>query len=610
MNNYSLEQIKGVFVEHRILASYVETFSKQAQIDRLLEHKRFEYFANYTIISQIHPEAFSEVANLSDVDVDKDGTFGIDAVAVFVNKNLIKSTGEIDELVKSKNLDVEVLFIQSKTSKSIDSGEILKFVEGVKGFLRDIDRHSRGADEALKRPAEIVDYLFSSPVAKYLSLESPVCTMVFAFAGAHDVSSQQKDLSASCCVDLKSQVSDFRRFKFEFWNADKLIGSFKQVENQFEVELRIQNNLALDTIRGVEQAYIGYVKVDEFIKLITAPDGSIRRNVFYDNVRDYQGSDNSVNREIAGAVSDDESDRFVLYNNGVTVVSSYLKNLGSHRFLLRSYQIVNGCQTSNVLFEMRDVPAFSKALIPIKIVHTSNSDVVTKIIRANNRQTPVPNEAFLALEQWHKDLQEYVSIESRRLGESLFYERRSREFSLLDTAPEKKRVIGLHGMVRAFAAVYMQRPHMVIANNPNSILRENALLFNSGHKFSPYLASAILVYKINEHANGSPVCSDLMRFRYHVAMLIALTISGSRMLPAADSKQVDAFCDKVIEKALDGGVFDLAVNTAFALAQETEKKFLKTRNFSRGNSPVRSSEFTEMLIGEIFPARSVRRIRP
>ena len=228
---------------------------------------------------------------------------------------------------------------------------------------------------------------------------------------------------------------------------------------------------------------------------------------------------------------------------------------------------------------------------------------MAKIIRANNRQTPVPNEAFLTLDKWHKDLQEYVLLESRRLGESLFYERRSREFSLLDGAPEKKRVIGLHAMVRAFAAVYLQRPHMVMANNPNSILRENIPVFSSGHKFSPYLASAMLVYKINEHANRSVSSANLMRFRYHVAMLIAATIAGSRSLPNAESKLADKFCDKILDTSLDAAKFSRAIDTAFRLAEQTEKDFLGKRDFSRGNSPVRSSDFTEMLMGQIYPSR-------
>ncbi|WP_414547943.1 AIPR family protein [Stenotrophomonas forensis] len=596
-------------MEHRILSTYVQDFGRKSQIDGLPEHKQFEYFANYTIMSQVHPEAFSEVADLSDVDVDQDGTFGLDAVAIFVNNNLVKSTEEIDQLARSRNLDVQVLLIQAKTSKSLDSGEVLKFIEGSKDFLKRLDEYASSDQDALQNPAMLLCHIFSSQIVKLLSSDSPSCRMVFAYAGGHMPSAQLSELAEKKCEDLKESISDFKSFTFEYWNAESLIESFKQVENQFEVELRIKNNLTLDTIRGVDQAYIGFVEVGEFIKLIRAPDGGIRRNVFYDNVRDFQGEDNSVNKEIAEAVSSkDSSDKFVLYNNGVTVVSSFMKNLGAHRFLLRNYQIVNGCQTSNVLFSNQGKPGFDDALIPIKVVHTSDADVVSKIIRANNRQTPVPNEAFLTLDKWHKDLQEYVSLESKRIGESLYYERRSREFTLLDDAPDKKRVVGLHGMVRAYAAVFMQKPHMVMANNPSSILREkgSVAVFGKDHKFSPYLASAMLVYKINEHANGNPRGAHLMRFRFHVAMLIAAVIANDRVLPIASAKSVDKLCDSILEVCMAPEKFSLAVTTAFKLAEQAEKDFLYRREHrsqnARGNSPARSSNFTEFLLDRVFGA--------
>lgn len=594
-------------MEHRVLSSLVEDFAKQAQIDKLPEFKQFEYFSNYTIISQIHPEAFSEVANLSDVDVDESGTFGLDAIAIVVNNNLVKSREDIDVLVKSKNLEVEVVFVQAKTSKNLDSGELLKFIEATKNFLQKLEEYARHKQESLRRPAELLQYIFSSQVARYLASSSPSCRMIFAYAGGQPPADFITSLVHGKCIELEGQVADFVKFRFECWNAERLIESYKQVENQFEVELRIKNNLALDTIAGVDQAYIGYVEVSEFVKLVAAPDGGIRRNVFYDNVRDFQGDDNSVNREIAEAItSSDSADKFVLYNNGVTVVSSFLRSLGSSRFLLRNYQIVNGCQTSNVIFANQASAGFAKALIPIKVVHTSDSEVVAKIIRANNRQTPVPNEAFLTLDKWHKDLQEYVYLESRRLGESLFYERRSREFSLLDNAPEKKRIVGLHGMVRAYAAVYMQRPHMVNANNPSSIIREkgSASVFGDDHHFAPYLASAMLIYKINEYANRDRYASEVMRFRYHVAMLMAAGICGARALPNPSAKKADEYCDKLLSLALDTARFATAVSTAFQLAEAAEREFLGKRDFSRGNSPVRSAEFTELLLERLFPANS------
>ncbi|WP_375592327.1 hypothetical protein [Chitiniphilus eburneus] len=89
-------------MEHRILDSYVKDFSQSSQIDKLSPHKQFEYFTNYTIVSEIHPEAFSEIANIADIDVDNVGTFGIDAIAVIVNNNIVKSIDDIDILAKSK----------------------------------------------------------------------------------------------------------------------------------------------------------------------------------------------------------------------------------------------------------------------------------------------------------------------------------------------------------------------------------------------------------------------------------------------------------------------------------------------------------------------------
>jgi len=55
----------------------------------------------------------------------------------------------------------------------------------------------------------------------------------------------------------------------------------------------------------------------EFLKLITDEDGEIQKSLFYDNVRDFQGS-NPVNSEIAATLnSSDTAGNFVLLNNGI-----------------------------------------------------------------------------------------------------------------------------------------------------------------------------------------------------------------------------------------------------------------------------------------------------
>ena len=50
-------------------------------------------------------------------------------------------------------------------------------------------------------------------------------------------------------------------------------------------------------IEGVDEAYIGLLPGNEFIKLVSTDDGNLNRELFYDNVRDFQGN-NPVNQEI------------------------------------------------------------------------------------------------------------------------------------------------------------------------------------------------------------------------------------------------------------------------------------------------------------------------
>ena len=48
---------------------------------------------------------------------------------------------------------------------------------------------------------------------------------------------------------------------------------------------------------GVDNSCIALCYASEFLKLLTTDEGVIRKSLFDDNVRDYQGS-NSVNDEI------------------------------------------------------------------------------------------------------------------------------------------------------------------------------------------------------------------------------------------------------------------------------------------------------------------------
>ena len=80
---------------------------------------------------------------------------------------------------------------------------------------------------------------------------------------------------------------------------------------------------------------------------------------------DWQGY-NDVNSEIRSTLESPSKNRFVLMNNGLTIIARDLHPTGD-KFRVEDYQIVNGCQTSHVLFDQRE-SLDDSVTIPIRLI--------------------------------------------------------------------------------------------------------------------------------------------------------------------------------------------------------------------------------------------------
>lgn len=72
----------------------------------------------------------------------------------------------------------------------------------------------------------------------------------------------------------------------------------------------------------------------------------INRSLFYDNVRDFN-PESEINKKIISELESGDNASFVFKNNGITVVSKSIDRKGD-TFTIEDYQIVNGCQTTNI----------------------------------------------------------------------------------------------------------------------------------------------------------------------------------------------------------------------------------------------------------------------
>lgn len=171
-------------------------------------------------------------------------------------------------------------------------------------------------------------------------------------------------------------------------------------------EFTFARRTLIPEIHGVNDAYIGFVPLPDFLSIVTDDDGELLSSIFYENVRDWQDYTAKVNDEIRETLQSDYKDRFVLMNNGITIIAHSLRALRGDRFQIEDFQVVNGCQTTHVLFDQRE-DANDDVQVPLRVIVTQNDDVIKSIIRGTNRQTKVEDDQFFALTDFAEQLEAY-----------------------------------------------------------------------------------------------------------------------------------------------------------------------------------------------------------
>lgn len=328
-------------MEDRILLSYLNDFAEEYELAECQENEIFEHFVNYCIISRFHAGNFE----LDDVIVGGSQDAGIDGIAMIVNDHIVNSKEEIIDYVNLLGrIDVQFIFIQSKTAKKFSSGELNKFLFGVEEFFK--PNPAIPINEQIQNIRELHDYIYEYGAKVH---KNPKCDMYYVTTGQWV---GDKHLSGVIDVSIKrlESMNLFSEVVFHPVDLEKLKSIYKVLKYKVERQINFSNNTYLPAIENVDEAYIGILPCQEYFKLICDEEGLLQRSLFYDNVRDYQGN-NSVNLEVIDTLKNpSDIDKFVLLNNGITIVAKEIPNKRGSLFTVSDYQIVNGCQTSHILY--------------------------------------------------------------------------------------------------------------------------------------------------------------------------------------------------------------------------------------------------------------------
>lgn len=273
--------------------------------------------------------------------------------------------------------------------------------------------------------------------------------------------------------------------------------------------------------------------------------GNIRKSLFYDNVRDFQDY-NEVNKEVRATLQSANEDRFAMLNNGVTLVAKSLNTVGN-KFHIEDYQIVNGCQTSHVLYNERESIS-SSVYVPIKVIATADDTITNEVIKATNRQTQVKTEELYALTDFEKKLEAfYATYEDRK---QLFYERRSKQYNGVPGV-EKVRIITRATQIKAFASMFVDEPHRAGRYYGTLLKTIGGQLFSSEHQPLPYYTSAFAYYKLEYLFRNASLSSDYKPFRYHLLMILRYQIGGTSLPELSVARRIDPYCLSLLEVLWD-----------------------------------------------------------
>jgi hypothetical protein len=518
----------------RITKSYLDTFREEQSLPDMDESTLFEYFADYCVVSDIYDDEF----DLDEVHTGGERDLSQDGIAVIVNGVLVTDKDEAEDLLQANGfLHVRFIYIQAKTSSGFSGEQIAAFMDGVEEFFAESPKVT--ASQKVEDLRSLMSWIYENSV-KFKG-RRPTCEMHYVTTGKW-VDDEYLVATIGKRVQRFEEMNLFERVQFKSLGAKEIQDLYQRSKNSVSVEFTFANRVTLPEIPGIAQSYLGVIPLSEYMALITDSDGNIRKQLFYDNVRDYQG-ENPVNGEISNTLSTTSGqERFAVLNNGITLVARNLQTT-ANKFVVTDYQIVNGCQTSHVLFNARDSLG-ANIHVPLKVISTGDEEIINSIITATNRQTQVTDEDLLALNSFHKRLEAlYASFPETK--KKLYYERRSRQYSSMPGI-EKVRIISKAQQVRVFGAMFLDEPHRAARYYADLKAQIGFKIFNSDHQLEPYYASAYAYYKLEFLFRRDALSVTYKPSRFHLLMALRY-ITGPENMPALTANQMQrysmALCD-------------------------------------------------------------------
>ena len=490
-----------------ITKSHLDNFiTKLGFNPSISESKKFEFFSCYSLLSQ-------EInGNLLKNDLEGISTGeskGVDSIAFCINEKLILNSDEIDNF-ENQSITVDIYFFQSKTSESFSDTEVGNFLDVVIDFFSDTSQYKILEFDNSK---DIYKKILEKHGLQKFTLKDVNIICNYISLGQK----QENETSINSTIKIKKESLKkyglFTNISIELVDKTALLIKHKKAISPLKATFRFDNKIPLSAIPSIEEAYIGFVPFSEFKNLIMDESQVKLKSLFNDNLRDFLGLDNPINSGIKRTLEEGKFNEFSLLNNGVTVISELNSGKGN-TLILENYQIVNGCQTSNVLFECKNIPNIENVLIPLKIIITKNENLRDEIILTTNSQSSFTEEQLFAITQFQKTLEDFYS--SNKSIDKVYYERRTNQYANISLS--RSNIIEIKEQLKSFMAMFFDLPHLVAGNIGKIVTQYKDKFFQKDHNPLPYYISGIISKKWDKFLIENDSYKLFNKYRYHIFM--------------------------------------------------------------------------------------------
>jgi hypothetical protein len=485
------------------LDNFITKFGFDSSLD---EYIKFEYFASYSLLYQ---EINSNLLK-SDLEIISTGQAkGVDTIAFCINEKLITTSDEVDNFL-NQSIIVDIYFFQSKTSDSFSDTDLGNFIDVVIDFFSDTPQFNIPEFDNSK---EIYRKILERNGEQKITLKEVNLFCYYTSLGQKQEQQTSIDSTKKIKIDSLSKYGLFTNINIDLIDKQTLLTKHKKAISPLKATFRFDNKIPLNSIPSVDEAYIGFVPFSEFKNLIMDESNTKIKSLFNDNLRDFLGIENPINKGIKKTLEDGKFNEFSLLNNGITIISESNSGRGNN-LILENYQIVNGCQTSNVLFECKNISDIENVLIPLKIIITKNENLRDEIILTTNSQSSFTEEQLFAITQFQKTLEDYYA--ANRTTDSIYYERRTNQYAAISLS--RVNIIEIKEQLKSFMAMFFDIPHLVAGNIGKIVSNYKEKFFQKEHTPLPYYISGLISKKWDKLILEKDEYKIFNKYRYHIFM--------------------------------------------------------------------------------------------